>query len=93
MYEVKIDSDAAKELADLRGAERATIGRRIRESLTAAPLQMSGSKKRIELEGGSFTYQLRVGDFRVFDQVREADHLVVVTHVRRKGRKTTGEIL
>ena len=35
----------------------------------------------------------RMGDFRVFYDADEAEGVVVVRHVRRKGSKTTGEIL
>ena len=40
-----------------------------------------------------FVHQLRVGDFRVFYDVDETERVVIVMHVRRKGRKTTGEVL
>ncbi len=38
-------------------------------------------------------WQLRVGNFRVFYDVDERRHEVIVRAVRRKGRKTTKEIL
>ena len=38
-------------------------------------------------------WQLRVGDFRVFYDVDEREREVVVRAVRRKGSKTTQEIL
>ncbi len=38
-------------------------------------------------------WQLRIGEFRVFYDVDDARKEVVVRAVRRKGRKTTGEIL
>lgn len=38
-------------------------------------------------------WQLRVGDFRVFYDVDEARREVVVRAIRRKGRKTTKEVL
>ncbi len=38
-------------------------------------------------------WQLRVGDFRVFYDVDTRSRRVVVRAVRRKGRKTTEEIL
>jgi hypothetical protein len=38
-------------------------------------------------------WQLRVGDFRVFYDVDEAQQTVIVRAIRRKGSKTTEEIL
>jgi len=38
-------------------------------------------------------WQLRVGDFRVFYDVDEKAHEVIVRAVRRKGTKKTEEIL
>lgn len=38
-------------------------------------------------------WQLRVGEFRVFYDVDEVEHVVYVRRVIRKGTKTTGEIV
>jgi mRNA-degrading endonuclease RelE of RelBE toxin-antitoxin system len=38
-------------------------------------------------------WQLRIGDFRVFYDVDEDRQAVIVRAIRRKGTKTTGEIL
>jgi len=38
-------------------------------------------------------WQLRVGDFRVFYDVDEQQQEVIVRAIRRKGSKTTKEIL
>jgi mRNA-degrading endonuclease RelE of RelBE toxin-antitoxin system len=65
----------------------------IEEHLAQAPTKMRGRKKKIDLGAGDFIYQLRVGDYRVFYDVDSAVRLVVVRHVRRKGRATTGEVL
>jgi len=48
--------------------------------------------KRLDLGGGDFIWQLRVGDYRVFYDVNDEERLVIIRHVQRKGQKTTGEI-
>ena len=53
---------------------------------------MGGRRKRLDFVECGFIFQLRVGDFRVFYDVDEDEGLVVVRHVRRKGRRTTGEV-
>jgi mRNA-degrading endonuclease RelE of RelBE toxin-antitoxin system len=93
MYEVRYQPDAAAELNALRAFDRVRILDAISRNLTNAPAEIRGSKKMLDLGGGSFIRQLRVGDYRVFYDVDEAESLVIVQHVRRKGQKTTGEIL
>jgi len=56
-------------------------------------MAVTGKKKLLELGDGESIRQLRVGDYRVFYDVDEEESLVIVRHVRRKGTRTTGEIL
>jgi mRNA-degrading endonuclease RelE of RelBE toxin-antitoxin system len=65
----------------------------IAESLRNAPASAVGKKKRLDVGGGDFIWQLRVGDYRVFYDIVENEEFVIVRHVRLKGRKSTGEIL
>ncbi|HJW76777.1 MAG: hypothetical protein A2W08_18095 [Candidatus Rokubacteria bacterium RBG_16_73_20] len=93
MFEVKYHPEAAAELNALRAFERIRVLDAIAKSLTNAPTMVRGRKKKIDLGGGNFIRQLRVGDYRVFYDADEEERLVIVRHVRRKGRKTTGEVL
>lgn len=63
------------------------------KGLKETPTTAHGKKKRLDLGGGDFIWQLRAGDFRIFYDVVDEEHLVIVRHVRHKGRKSTGEIL
>ncbi len=77
----------------LRAFDRVRILDAIKRHLTAAAAAVGGSKKRLDRGSGYVIHQLRVGKYRIFYDVDEAGHQVVVRHVRRKGQKTTGEIL
>lgn len=93
MYEVMYQPEAVAELDELRAFDRVRILDAIAKGLSRIPATVHGMKKRLDLVGGAFIWQLRVGDYRVFYDVLEEEHLVIVRHVRRKGRKRTGEIL
>jgi mRNA-degrading endonuclease RelE of RelBE toxin-antitoxin system len=92
LYTVKYQPKAAAELNDLRAFDRVRILDAISRDLTHSPEEPRGRRKRLALGAGGVIWQLRVGDFRVFYDVDEAAAVVIVRHVRRKGRKTTGEI-
>ena len=92
MFAVGYHPDAAKELRAIRAFERARILGDIAEQLTSRPHVVEGRKKRIELGEGDAIFQLRVGAYRVFYDVDPEALRVTVRHVRRKGRRTTGEI-
>jgi len=81
------------ELEGLRAFDRVRILEAVERHLVRDPQRIGGQRKRIELGEGDIIYQLRVGDFRLFYDVDERGRLVIVRHVRRKRRKTTGEIL
>ena len=93
MYEVKYQPAAAAELNALRVFDRVGVLDAIEKNLKLAPMAVTGKKKLLELGDGEFIRQLRVGDYRVFYDVDEEESLVIVRHVRRKGTRTTGEIL
>lgn len=93
MYAVSYQREAAAELKALRAFDRVRILDAIARNLREAPTSARGKKKRLDLGGGDFIWQLRVGDHRVFYDVVEEERLVIVRHVRRKGPRTTGEIL
>ena len=93
MFEVVYHPEAARELRALRAHDRTRVLDAIEKHLFKAPLMLGRSKKLLDLEEGGFVQQLRVGDFRVFYDVYETERRVIIRHVRRKGRKTTGEVL
>lgn len=66
--------------------------------LTKRPAMATRRKKLLEglvppWDAVRPVWQFRVGDFRVFYDVDEERQEVVVRAIRRKGTKTTGEIL
>ncbi len=93
MYGIAYRQEAVIELESLRAYDRVWILTAIGRHLSEAPGQMGRRKKRLDFVAGGFVYQLRVGEFRVFYDVCEDQGVVVVRHVRRKGRRTTGELL
>ena len=93
MYEVMYQPEALAELNELRAFDRVRVLDAIAKNLRDAPTRARGKKKRLDLGGGDFIWQLRVSDHRVFYDVIEEQRLVVVRHVRLKGRQSTGEIL
>ena len=93
MYELMYQREAVAELNELRASHRARVLDAIAKNLRDAPATARGKKKRLDLGGGDFIWQLRVDDYRVFYDVIDEERLVIVRHVRPKGRKTTGEIL
>jgi mRNA-degrading endonuclease RelE of RelBE toxin-antitoxin system len=97
---VLLYEDAAEE--DLRGLRIYEVRRILNEvdaQLTKAPTTPSRRKKLLEglvppWDTLRPVWQLRVGDFRVFYDVdAERRQQVIVRAVRRKGTKTTKEIL
>jgi len=93
VFRVEHHPEAAAELNRLRAFDRVRVLDAIARHLMVAPATMGGSKKQLDLGGGDIIHQLRVGEYRVFYDVDEGERQVVVRHVRRKGQRTTGEIL
>ncbi len=91
--------EAAEE--DLRGLRRYEVRRIMSEvdtQLRKRPATPTRRKKLLEglippWDAGRPVWQLRVGDFRVFYDVDEERQEVIVRAVRRKGSKTTKEVL
>jgi len=93
VFRVEYQPEAVVELNRLRAFDRARILDAIERHITEAPAAVGGSKKRLDLGSGNVIHQLRVGEYRIFYDVDEAERQVIVRHVRRKGQRTTGEIL
>ena len=93
VYKVMYQPEAVAELNELRAFHRVRVLDAIARSLTDAPAAVRGKKKQLDLGGGDFIWQLRVGNYRVFYDIIDEERLVIVRHIRHKGRKSTGEIL
>ena len=93
VYKVMYQPEAVAELNELRAFHRVQVLDGIAKSLTVAPATVRRKMKQLDLGGGDFIWQLRVGNYRVFYDVIDEERLVIVRHVRHKGRKSTGEIL
>ena len=76
----------------MRARDRVRLLKEIERHLSLEPDMPSRRRKTIVLAEGRAIRQLRVGEFRVFDDVEAERRLVLVRAVRVKGRKTTGEI-
>jgi mRNA-degrading endonuclease RelE of RelBE toxin-antitoxin system len=91
-YEIDFDQEAVDELAALRPFDRVTILDAIEAALRHEPLTPSRHRKPvipvdITVEAG-ITWELRVGDFRVYYDVDPPANVVVIRIVH-KGRQTT----
>ncbi len=92
-FAIRYDRVAVDELKALRGADRASITRTIREQLTHIPTTRTRRKKEIVREMGERVWQLTIGEYRVFYDVEEARRAVVIRRVLYKGRRRTEDIL
>jgi mRNA-degrading endonuclease RelE of RelBE toxin-antitoxin system len=98
MFAIELSRSAAADLVALRAFERARIVAEIRAELATSPTSPGRNKKMLrELrpawEHVPPLWQLRIGEHRAFYDVDEAQRIVYVRRVVRKGSKTTGEIV
>ena len=98
MYGVEVAASAEKELRALRPFDQKAVVAAI-EGLTAEPAVETRNRKQLvnlvpPFEATPPVWELRVGEFRVFYDVDEAQKKVFIRAVRRKPpHKTTEEIL
>lgn len=97
-YRIEFDPDAESELLGLRAYDRNIILDAIEDQLEHEPTQETRRKGalslvRVSWEHSGPIYRLRVGDFRVYYQVVDEGALVTIKAVRKKGTKTTDEIV
>jgi mRNA-degrading endonuclease RelE of RelBE toxin-antitoxin system len=92
-FAIRYDRVAVDELKTRRGADRATITRRIREQLVQLPTERTRRKKEIVRQTGERIWQLTIGGYRVFYDVEVAGRAVIIRRVLFKGRRQTEEIL
>ncbi len=98
MYAIAYDEAAAEDLTPLRAYDVRRIMEQVDTQLTKNPTAPGRRRKLLEglippWDAVRPVWQLRVGDFRVFYDVNEERREVIVRAVRRKGRKTTEEML
>ncbi len=99
MFRIEYAASIAEDLAEFRAFDRKRILDRIEEQLTHQPLQETRNKKIIPglvppWEHEEPSWELRVGEFRVFYDVNEAAGRVAVRAIRHKPpHKSTEEIL
>ena len=95
MYTLKFAREAADEIEALRPFDQRRILDALQD-LRRAPFQAARNRKQlldVEAERAPL-WELRIGEYRVFYDVdEEQQHVVIVLSVRKKGRKTTKEIL
>ncbi len=98
MFEILYEEAAEEDLRGLRTHEIRRIMFEADAQLTEKPTTSTRRKKLLEglippWDAGRPVWQLRVGDFRVFYDADEERKEVTVRAIRRKGRKTTEEVL
>jgi mRNA-degrading endonuclease RelE of RelBE toxin-antitoxin system len=99
MFAIEYAESVADDLAALRPFDRKQVLDRIEEQLTYQPTQETRNKKPLRglkppWEHMEPTWELRVGELRVFYDVHEALRQVVVRAIRQKPpHKTTEEVL
>src|SRR5258708_40163445 len=98
MFGILYEESAEEDLRNLRAFEARRILDEVDAQLSPAPMKPTRRRKLLEglvppWDSARPVWQLRVGDFRVFYDVDEARCEVIVRAVRRKGTKSTEEIL
>jgi len=97
-FSVVYEVAAEDELKGLRPFDRRRVVDEVDEMLTTHPDRPGRRKKLLTgvsspWDGIGPVWQVRVGDFRVFYDVDRAARQVIIRAVRRKGTRTTKEIL
>jgi len=98
VFAILYDEATEQDLRALRVYEVRRILKEVEAQLTKEPTRPTRRKKLLEGLVRPWVsvrpvWQLRVGDFRVFYDVDEEGQEVIVRAIRRKGTKTTKEIL
>jgi len=98
VFGILYDEGAEEDLRALRAFEARRILDDVDKQLAEEPTKPTRRRKLLEglvppWDSVRPVWQLRVGDFRVFYDVDEEREQVIVRAVRRKGTKSTEEIL
>jgi len=98
VFEIRFAEGALEDLEALSRFQRGRLLDAIEGQLSTAPA--SPSRNRKELAGlippwdqVRPVWELRIGEYRVFYDVDAEGNVVIVQAIRRKGRKTTKDIL
>lgn len=97
-FAVQIVPSALAELKAIKVFHRRQIAQAIDEQLQGQPTSPTRNRKILAVTDATFAFEpplweLRVGDFRVFYDVDEANEVVCVRAVREKPPHTTTEEL
>ena len=98
MFEILYEEAAQRDLRGLRVHEARRVMDEVDAQLATNPTRPARRKKLLEglvppWEAVRPVWQLRVGDLRVFYDVDKERQRVLVRAIRRKGTKTTREVL
>src|SRR5439155_21155581 len=98
MFAIRFGEHAVAEIARLRAVERRGILNAVEQYLAHKPTEATGRKKMLRDEVSPWhklrqDWQNRVGDFRVYYDVNEAEKTAIVRSVCRKDSSRTEELL
>lgn len=88
-YEIVLTEGADGELSAIRKFDQAKIRKAIDLHLTHEPKRESRSRIKKLIQPAISEFRLRVGEFRVYYDVVDDDHRVVILHVHKKGTGRT----
>ena len=88
-YAIEVTDLAIEELSNIRAFERRPILEAIRQQLTYEPTVITRNRKLLEslipnFESVPPIWELRVGEYRIFYDVDEAEKIVYIRAIRRK---------
>ena len=98
LFAISFGPEALLELQRLRKADQKRVVDEVEKQLSNEPTKPTRHRKRLVGISPPWdqvrpVWQLRVGDFRVFYDVDQDEQAVIIRGVRKKGRKTTEDIL
>ncbi len=82
-YEIEFSADSERQLAELSSRDRKTVLDSIETQLSHEPITPTKHRKLLR-QNPVASWELRVGDFRVFYNVEQQRILVIVIAVGRK---------
>jgi mRNA-degrading endonuclease RelE of RelBE toxin-antitoxin system len=96
IYAIEVTDLAIEELSNIRAFERRPILEAIRQQLTYEPTVTTRNRKLLESLIPSFEsvppiWELRIGAYRIFYDVDEAEKIVYIRAIRRKTPEQTTE--
>jgi len=89
IYAIEVTDLAIEELSNIRAFERRPILEAIRQQLTYEPTVITRNRKLFESVPP--IWELRVGEYRIFYDVDQAEKIVYIRAIRRKTPEQTTE--